>query len=485
MLLFAGAGLLFPFIGVSFFPTADKPLLLIDIDAPDGANVNETDRAVTYVEQVLDSTEFVESYTTNAGHGNPQTYYNRIPTEFKKSHGQVLVNFKKWDPEIFYKTLANFGRAFEAYPDAMISFRELKNGAPFLAPVEIRVIGEDIDTLKTLSMKVEKIIRSTEGTKDVDNPMAVDKTDLEITVNRDKAGIFNISQATIDRTVRAGMTGLEVAEATLNDDEEYPLIVRLPFSGHPKVSDFNKLYVTSRSGALIPLRQVAGISLKGTVAQLGHFNLERSTSILANVTNPDQTGAITQSIITKLDKLDWPEDYRYYVGGEYETQQESFGDLGQLLGVALIGIFAVLVLMFQSYSQPVIIFSAIPLAITGSFVALFISGWSFSFLAFVGFISLVGIVVNNSIILVDFANQMRSSGMQPKQALIEACKTRFSPILITTTTTIVGLMPITFSATSLWSPLGWTIIGGMISSSLLTLLVVPVLYHWFTKNKNI
>ncbi|NBC25757.1 MAG: AcrB/AcrD/AcrF family protein [Bacteroidetes bacterium] len=481
LILFAGAGALFPFIGVSFFPTADKPMLLIDINTPYGVHVDETDRAVRFVESVLDTTAYVDHYTSNAGHGNPQVYYNRIPREFQKNHGQVLVNFKEWDPEQFYRALNRFQTVFETYPDAMISFRELKNGAPFNAPIEIRVIGENLDSLRNLSAQVEEIIRNTDGTKDVDNPLSNDKTDLSVSVNRDKAGMYGVSMLEIDQTVRAAMSGLFVDEATFDDNEEYPLVVRLPFSDHPVVTDFEKIYVSSRQGNQVPLKQLADIHYESSTAQIIHYNLDRSTSVTANVTNPDQTGAITQQIIRQLDELEWPEGYRYYAAGEYETQQESFGDLAQLLIIALIGIFAILVLQFHSFSQPLIIFSAIPLAVTGSFVALFLSGWSFSFFAFVGFISLSGIVVNNSIIFVDYANMLRKEGRTVKQALIETGKIRFAPILITTTTTIVGLMPLTFSATSLWSPLGWTIIGGMISSSLLTLLVVPVLYQWFSR----
>jgi len=149
----------------------------------------------------------------------------------------------------------------------------------------------------------------------------------------------------------------------------------------------------------------------------------------------------------------------------------------------LVLIFAVLVLQFSSFKQPFIVFSAIPLAFAGSILALFITGFSFSFFAFVGFTSLVGIVVNNSIILVDYTNQLLAKGMEVRAAIQKSCETRFTPIILTTLTTIVGLLPLTLTNSNLWSPLGWTIIGGMVSSTLLTLLIVPILYKWFT-NKN-
>lgn len=208
----------------------------------------------------------------------------------------------------------------------------------------------------------------------------------------------------------------------------------------------------------------------------------RSASVTANVDNGEKTREYTEAIIQKLEEYKFPKGYGYYVAGEYETQQESFGNLGQVLIVAMIAIFAVLVLQFKSFGQPFVVFSAIPLAFSGSIFALFLTGYSFSFFAFVGFVSLVGIVVNNSIILVDYTNQLRRQGMNVKEAIRKSAETRFTPIILTTLTTILGLIPLTLSGSSLWGPLGWTIIGGMISSTFLTLLVVPILYQWFTRD---
>ena len=482
LLLLAGAVSLFPKIGVSFFPTADKNLLLVSVDLPYSANIDRTDKALRFVESVLDTTDYVKNYTVNAGHGNPQVYYNRIPENLKQYHGEVVVNFKDWDPEVFYRTLGQLRGAFQKYPDANISFSELKNGAPFEAPIEILLTGTSLDTLKRLAKDVEKMVSEAEGTLDVNNPLTFGKTDIEVNINRDKAAIYNTSLSNIDQTVRASLNGIQVDEVTLEEDNEtYPVIVRVPFTERPLVDDFEKVYVANNTGHQIPLKQLADIRFKADYALISHFNFDRFTSITANVTDPDRTKEITESIIPSLEAHDWPEGYGYYLGGEYETQQSSFGDLGILLLIANIGIFAILVLQFRSLVQPLIIFSAIPLAVTGSFIALFLTGWSF--FAFVGFISLLGIVVNNSIILVDYTNQLIAGGMEKLNAIRQAAERRFTPILLTTLTTILGLMPLTFSGTSLWSPLGWTLIGGLISSMLLTLLVVPVLYKWFTRVK--
>lgn len=482
--LFGFAGALFPGIGVSFFPTADKPLLLISVDMPYTANLKRTDKAISYIESVLDTTDYVDSYIVNTGHGNPQVYYNRIPEEYKKYHGEVVVNFKEWDPPKFYATLQQFRDTFRAFPDGKIYFRELKNGAPFEAPIEILLLGDELTVLKKIAADVEEMVRQTAGTEDVDNPLALSKTDIKVEINRDKASLYNLSLLDIDRTVRASLNGVAVDKATIEEeDDTFPMTLRIPFVEEPTIDDFDKVYVASATGHQVPLSQVSDIQFKAEYAKINHFNLERSIGITANVIDPDKTTEVTQAILPMLDAYNWPEGYSYYIGGEYETQQESFGDLGTLLIIAMLGIFAVLVLQFRSFVQPMIIFSAIPLAITGSFIALFLTGWSFSFFAFVGFISLIGIVVNNSIILVDYTNQLIGEGKEKVEAIKQAAERRFVPIVLTTATTILGLVPLTFSGSNLWSPLGWTLIGGLISSMLLTLIVVPVLYNWFTSVK--
>ena len=140
-------------------------------------------------------------------------YYNRPNERFKKYHGQILVNFESWDPGRLYETLENFRLAFSQYPDSRITFAELKNGPPFEAPVEIRIIGDDLEVLRELSFQVEEIIEKTPGTLDIDNPLSVNKTDIKIAINRDKAGLAAVSLASIDRAARVGVDGLTIDEA--------------------------------------------------------------------------------------------------------------------------------------------------------------------------------------------------------------------------------------------------------------------------------
>lgn len=476
-----GAVSLFPSVGVSFFPTADKPLLLIDVKTPPGSGLDATDEAVAFVESVLDSVDYVQNHTANIGHDNPFIYYNRFPRNYNKNIGQVLVNFTEWDPARFYQTLQDLRGILGAYAGAEISFQELKNGAPVKAPVEFRISGPDREVVAGLVDEAATILRATPGIINIKNPLLDRKTDLNVNLNRDKAGLIGLSPLDFDQTVLVSLTGLNFDKVSLSDGKEYPLNVRIPFDDSPGIEDFHRVYLTTATGAQVPLQQVADLSFSNSPASLSHYNLEPIASLTADVANADQTVQITQQIIDRLEEIEWPTGYGFIAGGEYEDQQAAFGTLGIILVLAMLGIFAVLVLQFKSLLQPLIVFSAIPLAVTGSFVALWLTGWSFSFFAFVGFISLIGIVVNNSIIMVDYMNQLRAEGKPLGEAIREGSERRFVPIVLTTLTTILGLLPLTAQATSLWSPLGWTIIGGMISSTLLTLLVVPVLYGWLTR----
>ena len=208
--------------------------------------------------------------------------------------------------------------------------------------------------------------------------------------------------------------------------------------------------------------------------------MERAITITSDVEGRT-ANEVTNEVIAKIQKLSLPDGYRFHVAGEREAQQKAFGGMATATILAMLFIYGVLVLQFNSFSQPLIVFSAIPLAVIGSVIALFFAGYTFSFTAFVGLTSLVGIVVNNSILLVEYSNELRNEGKSILEAVKEAGEARFTPIVLTTATTIGGLLPLTLQGGSMWAPMGWTIIGGLIASTFLTLLVVPVLYKLYTK----
>jgi multidrug efflux pump subunit AcrB len=476
---------LFPFVGVSFFPKAEKPQFLINIDTPEGTNLERTDKVAQHVDSVLQRLPQVKHYAVNIGHGNPRIYYNVIPRRNSSNIAQFFVSLKAWDLDAFNSLINDLRLKFDNFPGARIEVKEFEQGPPVEAPIALRLLGDNLSTLKTIARDVEEIVLSTAGTINIKNPLSTSKTDIHVNINRDKAGFWGVPLIDIDKTVRASIAGLPVSKFRDPEGKEYNITVRLPVKEKLNYQDIDKIYVSAVNGAQIPLKQVANIEFSASPMLINHYNLERNVTITADVIATESVDKVTQEIITKLERYEWPKGYRYGIGGELESREESFGGMMQAVIVAIIGIFAVLVLQFRSYSQPLIVFSAIPLAIIGSVLALLITNNSFSFTAGIGLASLVGIVVNNSIILVDYTNQLRRDGEDIIAAIKKAGEIRFIPIVLTTATTVGGLLPLTLGGGTLWAPMGWTIIGGLLMSTFLTLLVVPVLYLLYTTKKDI
>jgi multidrug efflux pump subunit AcrB len=467
---------MFPLVGISFFPKAEKPQFIINVNSPEGTNLQKTDETVRFIEKILAQRREVELFASNIGHGNPRIYYNIVPENEKSSHAQIFVQLTKNDLATLERIVHKLRTTFADLPGVKIEVKEFEQGPPVEAPVAIRVMGDNLDRLREIAVDVERIVASTAGTINIKNPLATTKTDMQVKINREKAGMFGVPLINIDRAVRTGLAGMPVSSYRDEEGKEYDIVIRSPFAGRPDLSLFDKIYVSSLTGAHIPLKQLASLEFKATSMVINHYNMNRNVTVTADVAGTYSVNKVTQSIIQRLDAYPFPKGYRYGVGGELESREESFGGMSKSILVALFGIFAVLVLQFRSYGQPLIVFSAIPLAIIGSIFALLLTGNSFSFTAFIGLTSLVGIVVNNSIILIDYTNQLKREGKEFLAALKEAGETRFVPILLTTATTVGGLLPLTLRGGTLWAPMGWTVIGGLLVSTFLTLIIVPVLY---------
>ncbi|MGD9344972.1 MAG: efflux RND transporter permease subunit, partial [Candidatus Aminicenantes bacterium] len=483
-LVFLFSLFMFQFVGISFFPKAEKPQLIININTPEGSNLEKTDEVARYVESVCEGRPEIKNYTVNVGRGNPQIHYNVESEELNVAHAQILIELVAFDFKMVEGLVRDLRSEFADYPGAKIEVKELEQGPPVEAPIAIKILGENMETLRNLARDVEGMFLATAGTVNVNNPQKTTVSDLHIEINRAKAGMSGIPMVEIDRTVRASIAGMPISTYRDKEGKEYDIVVRLPFEDKPRPEDFDRITVTSLTGAQIPLNQIASVTFRSSPKQIDHYNFDRTVTITSDVEIGYSTDRVTRSIIAKLDEYQWPKGYSYYVAGEMESQQESFGGMGKAIVIAMIAIFAVLVLQFQSFSQPVIVYVAIPLAVIGSIFALLITGNTFSFTAFIGLTSLVGIVVNNSIILVDYTNKLRADGKSIIEALKEAGETRFVPIILTTATTIGGLLPLTLRGGTMWGPSGWTIIGGLMVSTFLTTVVVPVLYLLLTKKHN-
>lgn len=473
----------FRFVGVSFFPKAEKPQLMIEVNTPDGSNINSTNEVILQVEAILDTIGMVEYYASNIGHGNPRIYYNVFSKNYAANYGDIFVRTSFYSMEAFEELINRLRAYFNQIPGAKISVKEFEQGPDAVAPIAIYMKGDNLQVLEEISNDFEILLQQQNGAIDIENSLSSMRSNLFFRINKEKASMYGVPIIEIDKTIRAAINGLNISKFRDSEGKEYDVVMRLPEGGNVEVDDFDKIYVKSLTGKLLPLNQLASIEFKKEPGNISRFDLQRSVLLSAYIDKGANIDAIMEPVLKALDEYNFPSGYSYHIGGELESRNDSFGGMQIAVIIALISIFAVLVLQFRSFIQPLIIFSAIPLAIIGSVWALMISGYTFSFTAFIGLTSLVGIVINNSIILVDFTNRLKEEGRSMHEALQIAGETRFTPIVLTTLTTVGGLLPLTLQGGTMWAPMGWTIIGGLLVSTMLTLLVVPVLFSVFERGK--
>jgi multidrug efflux pump subunit AcrB len=467
---------LVPIIGSSLFPKADTPQFLIQVESPNGTSLSETDRALHFVEDELTRMPQVRSWFSNLGHGNPQIYYNHIQRNDAANYAEVFVQLHEYQTRETPQQLQALRERLGRYPGAHIYVKEFANGPPISAPISVRVIGNDLGVIEQLSHKVEELVKATPGTRDVKNPLNVARTNLKLRIDSRKAQQLGVQTAELDRAVRLSVAGIPVGTFKDTSGEQYPIVVRTPISQQAEFAALDEVRVPSLGGTTLPLSQLASLEFEKAPTLIQRFNRERAMTIDADAQKGFNIGVLTTEITKKLDAMQWPRGYHYSLGGEKEAGQKAFGGIGIAIIVAIFGIFAILVLEFGNFKSTLIVLTVVPLGVFGGLLMLLVSGNDISFVASIGFVALVGIEIKNSILLVDFTNQLREEGVPLDEAIEQAGEIRFLPILLTSATAIGGLLPLALQNIGLYSPMSWVIIGGLITSTLLARLVTPVMY---------
>ncbi|MFN4080625.1 MAG: efflux RND transporter permease subunit [Saprospiraceae bacterium] len=509
-LIFGGSLALAPRAGFALFPASERPMFYIDVDMAPGASFEQTDAMTRKVEQVLrafaapgfaskhlygeeagapayksldpaarDSLRLITWYASNVGRGNPRVYYNVIREIENPGYAQIFVQIcPGTPPEAKVRLIERLRDQLGETPGASINVKNFEQGPPVEAPIAIRVIGENLDTLRVLSEQVERLIQAQPGVIYVNNPISRIKTDLHVRVNKEKAAMLGIPAIECDRMVRLTVAGLDAGAYTdAAQNQEYNLNVTTPrertFADIETIKD---LYVSGPTGQAVPLNQIAELQFKPAPDVITHFKRERYASVSAYVRSGYFPAAINQSLYESLAQLSRPAGYRFVVAGEAESAERSFSGIGAIVLAAIFGLLAVLVLEFKTFRSTLVVLSVIPLGIIGAVLILLITGYPFSFTVVVGLIALMGIEIKNSILLVDFTNALREQGLHLDDAIQQAGEIRFVPILLTSLTAIGGLTPLAIEENPLYSPLAYVLIGGLISSTLLSRIVTPVLY---------
>lgn len=465
-----------PLIGFSLFPKADSPYFMVRMEAPEGSSVGATDRAVREVSAMLAKEPGVIARMDNSGRGNPQIFYNNIPRENDTRYGEIFVVLKDFDPRETNDQLEALRGRLDRYPDAKVTVVQFDNGPPIAAPVAIRILGPDIQVLKRLSAQLAEVMRDTPGTRDVEDPLAIDRIDLDLDLDLAKAGLLNVAPDAVRRTVRLALSGEQAGSLRDTEGDSYPVVVRLPLGEAQPVSALASIYVPTLDGQSVPLAQVTRPQLKSAPAVINRYRLARSVTVSSWVRPGYLASNINRDVLAKLDAIKLPPGYSFSVAGEAETSARNTSGLGGVILLAVFGIFGVLVAEFGRFREVLVVAGVIPLGLVGGLAALLLTGYSLSFLAIIGFVALIGIEIKNSILLVDFTSQLRERGLELREAIERAGEIRFLPVLLTSVTAIGGLLPLALSGAPLYAPLAWVIIGGLVSSTLLSRIVTPVMY---------
>jgi multidrug efflux pump subunit AcrB len=475
-LVLASLGLV-PLLGFSLFPAADKPQFLISVSTPEGTSLQATDQAVRFVDRILSQTDGVRERMVNLGRGNPQIYYNVFPSETKTTKAEIFVSLDAWKGDESVRLLENLRGKFASYPGARITLEQFQNGPPIEAPIAVRILGPENAVLSRLAGDVERTLRRVPGTRDVDNPLRLERIDYDLGIDTEKAGLLGIRSLDIDRTTRLAVAGLDAAQFRDERGDEYPIRLRLPIDGYPTSGLLDELYFTSRnSGEAVALGQIATPHFSGGPSRIERLDRERMATVTANVGEGEITSRVSARVYAALEDLKLPAGYRIAVGGEAESAANSLAGLGTAIIIASFGILAVLVLEFGSFRSMLIVAGVVPFGIIGALIGLFTTGYPLSYMAIIGFVALIGVEIKNSILLVDFTNQLRREGVALDEAIERAGELRFLPVLLTSVTAIGGLLPLAASGSALYAPLAIVMIGGLMSSTLLARIVTPVMY---------
>jgi multidrug efflux pump subunit AcrB len=460
------------FMKIQMFPKFDYDIIYVTVELPVGTILEATRQKVAEVEKIIAQIPELKSYTTNLGSlismegtSKSGTHLATITTTLRPVHDRKRKSFEIAE-EIRPK--------LKAIQGAEVKVEEVGAGPPAGAPIEVRIFGEDIQDLTDAARQLKKILEEIPGTINVTDSIEDATGEFTFTIDKQQANYYGLNIVTVASTLRSAIYGAKASTVTI-DGEDIDITVKYDKREFTNVNDLENLLIFTSAGQNIPLKQITQLSLEPSLLNINHRDSERIITITAN----NEEGANLQEILTefenKKNELNLPDDISIDVGGELEDIAQSYRELFLSIFIAIILIAFILVLQFNSFRQPFIIISCLPLAVIGVIVGLNLFRMPFSFPAFMGIVALTGIAVNDAIVLIDRVNKNLAAGMEKVAGLVEAGMARMQPIFLTSLTTIAGVFPLLW-AEEIWRGFSVTLIFGLIFSTILTLIIVPILY---------
>lgn len=471
-----------PFLGMDLMSRTDEGSMSVSIEMPDGTKYELMEEMLYKVINTIGDIPEVEMTSARVGGGgmgggssSVRVSYELCDKEERERSTDDIVKETKEK----VKNIAGAKITVSASSNAMGSM----GGGSKLS---LKITGSETDTLREISDDLIELISQIPGASEVETSLDDSIAEGNIVLNRAKAAKYGLSTSDISSAVSTAVSGSTATEYKV-DGTEIDVVIKYPEDRIEYINDLNTLNITTAQGTVIPLSEVAEVTIGESAVSINREDQERYITISASFDGA--TTSNVQSLVQeKLNSYVFPDNYEYEFGGNMKTMQESFTSLYYVLLVAILLVYMIMASQFESIIYPFIVMFSMPLAVTGGLFGLFITGQSITVTALMGIIMLVGMVVNNAIVLVDYANQLiRERNMECDEALLEAGPSRLRPILMTTLTTVVGLLPMAFATSSgmeTQQPLGIVVIFGLSISTLVTLVFIPVLYSLINSLKN-
>jgi len=492
ILMFVGSLLLFPKLPFIFMPDSDRNLVVIDINLPQGTKIEETEKVVDALSNFINTNLLVRDEETGTREGvqnftcfiakGPNSYDLGYQQEQPNSgYAHILVNTTGYKAnDVVVETLDKY--AFEHFPNAEISVAPMGGPGSAKYDVSVRVSGNDSEKLLQISEQVKRKMSQINGVKNINDNWGPKIKKVVIDINQDKAGQAGVTNQDIAISLRTALTGYDIGDFR-DLDGNIPIMLQSENGTNLDVHDLESIAIFSQvTGKNVPLGQVAAIDIDWQLAKIMRKDIIRTITVNCDTESGTTASEINRQLSPVLDQMlqEWGEGYFYSLGGENEKSTEALGAVGLKLPIAAFVILLLLILQFNSFRKTTIVLAAIPLGIIGVIAGLLLFKSYFGFMAFLGMISLSGIVINNAIVLLDRINiELSEFGKAPYTAIIDAAQQRFRPILLTTFTTVLGLIPLYLGGGLMWEPMAVSIMVGLLFATIITLLFVPVMYKVF------
>jgi multidrug efflux pump subunit AcrB len=467
----------------NFFPKDLNYIAYVDVWLPEDAPVSATREKADEVEQLIRDTagNKLASVTTFVGGGAPRFWFSISPEQRQANYAQLIIRFS--DKHDTAQVVGPLQKVLSArVAGARVDVQEIEAGPAVGMPVAVRISGEEIPVLRAQAEKLKEILQKQPNAERLRDNWGTDNFTVKLDVDPDRASAAGVTNQDVAASTGTALIGSRVG--TLQEgDHQLPIALRLRASERQRLSDVDNLYVYSSKdpSTKVPLRQISELDVSGATAKILRRNHARTITVGAYPSAgslPSELLAQIQPALSKL-QAELPPGYTMEIGGEQAEATKSFKELAVVLVISVLSIFLALVFQFKSTTKPLVVFAAIPFGAVAALLSLRVMGAAFGFMAFLGIISLIGVIVSHVIVLFDYIEEEHERGAPLEEALIDAGIMRMRPVLVTVGATVLGLVPLAMHGGPLWEPLCWVQIGGLSFATVVTLVIVPILYAIF------